>query len=335
MAARRVFITGANGFVGRHLIAHLLELYGSGIEVSAAVRPEEADDPGILPSAAGWSGRPEANISLVPFDVSNAAQVSGAIEHARPDWIVHLAARASGADNDRDAIMAVNVEGARNVLEAAGNLSPFPRTLVVSTGYVYGNTNPTRPAREEDPVGPLWRLGPYTDSKIEMESVARNYRAFAVIARPFSHTGPGQAPIFAVPAFARQLARIEAGIDPPILKVGNLTAKRDLLDVRDVVRAYVGILNEGRPGEVYNVALGAPIEIREVLDRLRVLCSAATEIEIDPARLRPADISCSSGDPLRLWTTTNWNPRIPLDSTLTDTLDYWRAAVAVESGRLT
>lgn len=330
MVSRRVFITGANGFAGRHLIAHLLETFGGEIEIFAAVRPEEAGNPGILPSAAGWSGRPESNITIVPFELSEAGMVSSAIERAQPDWIVHLAARASGADTDREAIMAVNVEGARNVLEAAGSLSPFPRTLVVSTGYVYGNTEPGRPAREEDPIGPLWRLGPYTDSKIEMESVARNYRAFAVVARPFSHTGPGQPPIFAIPAFARQLARMEAEIVAPILRVGNLSAKRDLLDVRDVVRAYVRLLQEGKTGEVYNVGLGAPIKIGDVLDRLRALCSVSTEIEIDPARLRPADITCSSGDPLRLWTETNWTPRIPLDTTLADTLNYWRAITADE-----
>lgn len=325
MTARRVFITGANGFVGRHLIAKLLAAYGDAVSIVAAVRPEDVGSLVIDSQEAGWSGRPEPSVSVVPFDVVDADQVSRAITVARPDWIVHLAARSSGADTDREAVNAVNVEGTRNVLEGAASTSPFPRTLVVSTGYVYGNTDPSRPAREEDPVGPIWRLGPYTDSKIEMESVARNYRAFTIVARPFSHTGPGQPPNFAVPAFARQLARIEAGIDPPVLSVGNLSALRDLLDVRDVVRAYVDLLSVGQNGEFYNIASGAPIAIGDVLDRLRGLCRVPTEIEVDPSRLRPADITCSTGDPVRLRQATTWTAQIPLDQTLADTLDYWRS----------
>jgi GDP-4-dehydro-6-deoxy-D-mannose reductase len=220
------------------------------------------------------------------------------------------------------------VEGARKLLEAASLLTPFPRVLLISTGYVYGNTDPDQPAREEDPIGPLWRYGPYTDSKIEMEAVARNYRGFVLTARSFAHIGPGQTPNFAIASFARQLANIERGAAKPIIRVGNLSAKRDLLDVRDVVRAYSLLLNEGTAGEVYNVASGKPTAIGDVLDHLRRLCRVSTTVEIDPERLRPADIACSTGDPLKLWTTTNWHPRYSLDTTLNDTLDYWRSLAA-------
>ena len=218
----------------------------------------------------------------------------------------------------------VNVVGTRNLLEAASTLSPFPRVLVISTGYVYGDTDPERPAREEDPIGPLWRYGPYTDSKIEMESVVRSYRGFVLTARAFAHTGPGQAPNFAIPSFARQLAKIERGLEKPVIRVGNLEARRDLLDVRDVVRAYDLILAQGEAGEFYNVSSGASYVMREILDRLRRLCRVETTVEIDPDRLRPADLRCSIGDPLRLWALTNWRPTYSLDTTLQDTLDYWR-----------
>src|SRR5207302_276379 len=137
------------------------------------------------------------------------AQTLEVVQKAVPTQIVNLAGRASGADSDRESLRAVNVAGVRNLLEAASTLSPFPRVLLVSTGYVYGNTDSERPAREEDPIGPLWRYGPYTDSKIEMESVARSYCGFMLTARAFAHTGPGQAPNFAIPSFARQLAKIE------------------------------------------------------------------------------------------------------------------------------
>lgn len=324
MEPRRIFITGANGFVGRHLIAHLLASFGPQVSIVAAVRPEEFGDLPVLPPAAGWTGTPEPNLQVVPFDLLDAAGVKSAVAEARPDWIVHLAARSSGADPDRAAITAVNVGGTRNLLEGAAELSPFPRTLVVSSGYVYGSTE-DRPAREEDPIGPLWRFGPYTDSKIEMEGVARSYSAFAIIVRPFAHTGPGQSAEFAIPSFARQLARIERGVDAPVLRVGNLSARRDLLDVRDVVRAYECLLRTANPGEVFNVARGAAASMSEMLDKLRAQCRVPVEVEVDREKMRPSEIGTSSGDPLRLWMATNWTPKIPLETTLRDTLDFWRS----------
>ncbi len=324
MQPRRTLITGANGFVGRHLIHDLVQTYGPAAAVFAGVRPCDIGTLGTVPAAAGWSGSQAPNVEIMPFELLDRVQVSAAVLRSSPDWIFHLAARSSGGDQDRDTIRAVNVEGTRNLLDAAAELDPFPRVLIVSTGYVYGNTDPLRPAREEDPVGPLWRYGPYTDSKIEMESVARNYRGFATVVRPFSHTGPGQGAGFVVPAFARQLALIERAGSPAVMRVGELNAARDILDVRDVVRAYRHLLDVGLAGEVYNVATSSPTTIRELLDGLRAQVGMDIEIEIDPQLLRPSDILRSSGDPLKLWTATNWRPRIPLESTLRDTLDYWR-----------
>jgi GDP-4-dehydro-6-deoxy-D-mannose reductase len=322
---RRILITGANGFVGRHLIAHLEASFGDTVSVIAAVRPEDMPKAAITAGTAGWNGSTAPNLCLVPFDTLHAAQAVKQMRQFQPTHIIHLAARSSGADNDRDAIRSVNVDGTRNVLEAASLITPFPRVLVISTGYVYGSTEPGRAAREEDPIGPLWRYGPYTDSKIEMESVARNYRAFAIIVRPFSHTGPGQPPHFAVPGFARQIARIERGTAEPMLTVGNLNTSRDFLDVRDVVRAYTALLDTGKAGEVYNVATGQPVVIRDILDRMRAMSRVATEVVVDVTRFRPSEIECSSGDSLRLWTETNWSPRKPLDTTQTDTQNNWRS----------
>jgi GDP-4-dehydro-6-deoxy-D-mannose reductase len=296
----RVLITGAGGFVGRHLIQHLQETAETPLEITAA--------------------------TLSELDICDAAATARIMEEVRPHHIYHLAARASGADADRETVFAVNVEGTRNVLEAAANLSPFPRVLVVSTGYVYGETDPERPARETDPIGPLWRYGPYTDSKIEMESVARNYRGFAIIVRPFMHIGPGQEPRFSIASFAQQLAQIERGLEPPILKVGNLDARRDLLDVRDVVRAYRLLMLHAPPGETFNVALGRPVVLRGAVEQLRALCTVPTQVMLDPTRQRPADIACSTGDAFPLRALTGWQPRFSLDTTLRDTLDTWRQA---------
>jgi GDP-4-dehydro-6-deoxy-D-mannose reductase len=272
----------------------------------------------------GAGGLGESTLTLQELDICDMKAVEALVADARPHHIYHLAARASGADTDRDAVFQVNVTGTRNVLEAAANLSPFPRVLVISTGYVYGETDPERPAREEDPIGPLWRYGSYTDSKIEMESVARSYRGFVVVARSFAHTGPGQEPRFVVPSFARQIARIERGQESPEIQVGNLDARRDLLDVRDVVRAYRLLMRHAPPGETFNIALGRPVSMFSVLEQLRALSSVPTEVLVDPARLRPADIACSTGDASRLRALTGWQPSYSLETTLRDTLDFWR-----------
>ena len=327
----RILITGANGFVGRHLIQRLLtEAAPGALQIYAGVRPdhlEETRHPSHpMPESVGWTGCEERpDVQVVPIEVTDAIATAELLAELRPRQIVHLAGMASGAGTDRDAIFAVNVEGTRHLLEAAARLAPFPRVLLASTSYVYGPTRPDRPAREEDPIGPLWRYGAYADSKMEMETVARAYRGLSLIARPFSHTGPGQSPAFAIPTFARQLARIEKGLEPPRLLVGNLDAYRDYLDVRDVVRAYALLLQHGQTGEAYNIATGKPTQMRDVLDTLRGLCAVPVAIETDPARLRPADIGYSSGDATRLRNLTDWQPEIPFTQTLQDVLDYWRS----------
>jgi GDP-4-dehydro-6-deoxy-D-mannose reductase len=329
-----ILITGANGFVGRHLILHLL---ASGApcqsRVAAAVLPNE------LESASEWarSEVPRENLGSLAWyavDITVSGQAADIIHDIQPDAIVHLAARASGADSDRDAVFQVNVEGSRMLIEAAAGIPKEPRTLLISTGYCYGPTLVTRPAIETDPLTTPGSYGAYTDSKIAMEELALTYPRTihlhnthshnTIIARSFSHTGPGQAPVFAIPSFARQLARIELGIDPPQISVGNLDALRDMLDVRDVVKAYKQILYKGEAGEVYNVSTGRPHRMRDLLDNMMGQVAVKIEVVEDPTRLRPADIACSTGNSTKLREATGWEPEIPIDRTLTDTLDYWR-----------
>ena len=313
----RILITGANGFVGRHLIAALQNSETlQAAEIVAATHSVTE----IGSRIEGIGG-----IAQVSLDIGDAGATRTLLAAVRPTHIVHLAARASGADIDREAVFAVNVEGTRHLLNAARALTVPPRVLLVSTGYVYGNTEAACPARESDPPALPGKFGAYTDSKIAMEAVAAEYADFAFVVRAFSHTGPGQAPTFAVPAFARQLARIERGEQAAELLVGNLEALRDLLDVRDVVNAYRLLLERGVPGETYNVANGSPVSMRDILDRLRSLCTVPTEVKTDPARLRPADIACSTGDSDKLRTATGWQPHYSLDTTLHDTLAYWRS----------
>lgn len=332
----RILVTGAGGFAGRHLLAHLIEEArkpnADPVHITATFSPHGMAGKTLPETAAncmmGWQGDDAGGlISSVVMEMRDKQAVERVVADVRPQQIYHLAARASGADIEREAMFAVNVGGTRSLLDAAALLSPFPRVLVVSTGYVYGSTK--RPASEDDPLGPFWSFGPYTDSKLEVESVARSYRAFVIVARAFAHTGAGQTPSFALPAFARQLARMEAGLEEPILRVGNLTALRDLLDVRDVVKAYRLLMLHGERGTAYNVSTGNPYSMQHLLDRMRAFCHVETEIAVDPARLRPADIACSSGDFYRLHSLTDWLPRLPLDDTLQTTLDYWRATLEV------
>lgn len=332
-SAARVLITGANGFVGRHLIAHLLEPQAkaiSSVNIIAAVHVNDVarmrQEPEADFDSSGWAGGTVGGlVEIVGMELGEAASLDALIAQYQPRQVYHLAARASGADADRDAVFAANVQGTRDLLEAASRLQPFPRILLASTGYVYGNTDAQRPARETDPIGPLWKYGAYADSKIEMENVAKAYRALAITARAFAHTGPGQTAAFAVPAFARQIARMERGTDPLELRVGNLDAYRDLMDVRDVVRAYVGLMNsDAPPGTAFNIATGQPVQMRRIVERLCELSEAKPRIVVDPARLRPLDIACSTGDPSKLQNAVGWKPRYTLDDTLRDLLNFWR-----------
>ncbi len=308
----RVLITGAGGFVGQHLIALLRE-----------VEPES--ELLALENSSGQNRSYPEGVRRVACDIRSRAAVQELIAREKPEQIYHLAAISAGGAANREEVFAVNVEGTRCLLDAAASLQPYPRVLLASSGYVYGNTSPHRPAREEDPIGPLWRFGAYTDSKIEMESVARGYRALAIVARPFLHIGPGQAPSFALSSFAQQTARIEKKRMPPVLKTGNTQTLLDLLDVRDVVEAYRLLMWRAETGETYNIATGRATMLYDALQMLLALSPDKIEVQNDPERMRPAAIVCAVGDPSRMASTTGWQPRIALQQTLADLLQYWRA----------
>lgn len=315
----RVYVTGAEGFVGRYLVRALLE---AGHEVRACIRP------GGPLEVPGLTREQRAAVARVPIEVLDTASVEAALS-GRPDAVVHLAAIASGADARRDAgaAWAVNASGTARVAETLGRLrergEADPRLLLVSTAEVYGAgpAGPPRPRVETDPLVPC---SPYAASKVGAEvaalEVGRRTALRVVVARPFPHTGPGQSDRAVTPAFAARL-RAARRTGAATVPVGNLEPVRDFLHVRDVVRAYLALLERGEPGEAYNVASGSGVALAELFRRLAALLGVAAEPLPDPALRRSADIPHLVGDATKLTAATGWRPSIALDQILKDVAD--------------
>jgi GDP-4-dehydro-6-deoxy-D-mannose reductase len=294
----RALITGGNGFVGHHLAAHLM---AEGDEV----------------------------VSIdMEVDVTDPVAVARAVEQAAPDVIYHLAALSHVGDSwsDPSKVLSVNVIGTANVLAAARQITGDPLTIVISSAEVYGIVAPgDLPLTEHSEVRPA---SPYAASKAAAEQVAlqatRGFGQRVIVVRPFNHVGPGQPPVFAVPALAKRIidAMAEGRTSLP---VGTLTTRRDFTDVRDVVAAYRLLAERGTSGEVYDVCSGVDVEIAEIADRLLALAGTTLTLETDPSLIRPVDIPVLRGDATKLIEATGWSPKIPLDVTLADVLDSFRA----------
>ncbi len=294
----RVLVTGCQGFVARWLLVHLDTTGDQVIGIDAEV------------------------------DITDEAVTVDAITGAAPDAICHLAARASVGSSweDQSATFAVNTFGTLNVLSGALACNRPPRVLLISSAEVYGRVSADElPIRENHPFAPA---SPYAASKAAAEMIGLQAwlgRGLDVIrVRPFNHTGPGQRADFVVPALARQVAAAAAG-GTDTIETGNLLARRDITDVRDVVRAYRMLVELGTPGDVYNVCSGEAVSIEEVVRRLMALAGVDLKIVVDPSRFRPADLPELRGDSSRLRAATGWTPEIPLDDTLAAVLDDWRA----------
>jgi GDP-4-dehydro-6-deoxy-D-mannose reductase len=296
----RVLVTGADGFVGRHLCAALRE---RGDEVHAF-------------------GGPTAAGGLPPLEITDPAAVARAVEAARPEAVVHLAGFSSvGKSHQAPALtFTVNGAGALNVLAAVRDGARAARVLLIGSGEMYGAVEPGARAAEDHPLRPL---SPYAASKVAAEVVGmqfhRSYGVDVVCARPFNHLGAGQDPSFAVPAFAQQIAAIKAGRAEPVVKVGNLEAVRDFSHVRDVVDAYRLLLERGAAGTAYNVCSGTGRTIRQVLDRMIQLAGVEARVEVEAARVRPADLPSLVGDPSRL-IALGWTPQRTVDGALAEAL---------------
>jgi len=312
----RVLVTGADGFVGRHLVRHLLR---AGDVVAAGCRP---GGPPVDWSRDAGAGTP---VEVISLELADDASVRHALDWL-PEAVVHLAAIASVRQAQADPGVAwdVNASGTARLAAAAAALRDAgradPAVLVVSSGEVYGlGSGAVR--RETDPLEPI---SAYAASKVGAEVAAmeawRRAGLRVVIARPFGHTGPGQTTTYVVPSW---IARIKMARDSGArqVTVGNLAPVRDLLDVRDVVAAYRLLLRDGRPGEAYNVSRGEGLALAEVFRRLAAVMGSAVEPVTDPALARRADIPHLVGDSTKLRRATGWAPAISLEQTLQELVD--------------
>jgi GDP-4-dehydro-6-deoxy-D-mannose reductase len=299
----RALVTGAHGFVGPYLSAHL--------------------------EAAG-----DEVVGLGPeVDITDGEAIRDAVVAARPDAVYHLAA-ASHVGSSWSApveVLRINAEGTLNLLLAA-EAAGAERVLVVGSAEEYGIVDPSAlPLVETFPLRPVT---PYGASKVAAEVVG--LQAFlgrglpVVLARPFNHLGPGQSDRLVASTLAHQVARNELeGTD--VVQAGDLTPRRDFTDVRDVVRAYRLLVTDGQPGEAYNVCSGVDVPISEVADALIAQARRPMRVELDPSRLRPVELPALRGDPGKLRAATGWTPEIPLERTLSDLLGWWRRRVAEEA----
>lgn len=313
----RILVTGITGFVGHHLATLLRE---SGHEVAGLVLGrDEPVPPGV---EVHWG------------DITDPAAVAAAVAAVRPEGVLHLAGASSVGASFANPLgtWRINLDGTMAVLEAVRAAEVPPRTVVITSGEVYGQVPlDALPVDEDTPMRPL---SPYAASKAAADLAALQYRigyGLPVIrVRAFNHVGPGQDARFVLPNVARQIAIAERdGLDRVTLRLGNLTARRDFTDVRDMVRAYLRILEAGDPDVAYLACSGGSVSIRDLVDGVVAAARLEVEVESDPGLLRPGEQPDLYGSPSRL-AELGWSPSIPLPQTLADTLDWWRTQVMNE-----
>lgn len=314
----KVLITGITGFAGSHLADFLLE------------ELPDAEVAGIY----RWRSRTEnvehlaGKVALLECDIRDATATREVLESYRPDYIFHLAAQSFVPSSWKapQESLSTNILGQLNLFEAMRKSGHACRIQIAGSSEEYGLVHPDEiPITEDQPLRPL---SPYAVSKVGQDVLAyqyfQSYGLPVVRTRGFNHTGPRRPSVFVCSDFARQVVEIEKGLRAPEIRVGNLEARRDFTDVRDVVRAYWLALSQGEPGEVYNVATGTSWAISEILDMLIAFAGVKVKVSTDPERLRPSDVPRLEGDASRLRAATGWIPVIPFEQTLRDLLDYWR-----------
>lgn len=305
-----VLVTGAAGFVG----GHLLELLEQGDDwITAWLRP--GTDPSVTGRRVGW----------LSVEMQDRDAVRASIRQLKPDAIYHLAGAAHVGDSwaHTNETFAGNALATHYLFDALRASGLTPRVLVTSSAFVYAPSD--RALRETHTIRPN---SPYGTSKLAQEMITRRSweddRIPGLIARSFNHFGPRQSPSFVAPSLARQIAEIEAGRLEPTLTMGNMESQRDLMDVRDTVRAYRAMMASATPGVPYNVCSGKPTAIRTLVDLFVSKARVKVTVVQDPALFRPNDTPVVLGDLSRIHADTGWSPQIPIEKTVDDLLAYWR-----------
>jgi GDP-4-dehydro-6-deoxy-D-mannose reductase len=314
MLKPNILITGVSGFVGSHLL-HRLKADGFD-QIWGLTRQKPGSDP-------RYEG-----VQLLQGDLRDQDRLKVLFQIAKPDWIFHLAGQAlvSASWEDPRGTFGANADAQISLFEALRTLKLNPRILVVGSSEEYGFVKEDElPVKETNPLRPL---SPYAVSKVAQDLLAfqyfRSYGLRTIRVRAFNHTGPGRPKQYAISNFAYQVAQIERGAAPPILRVGNLDVRRDYLDVRDMVQAYVLAIQKGEDGEVYNLSSGRAQNLRDILVTLLSLSKSKIEVKVDPARFRPSDLPIIYGSSAKFERLTGWRPQIAMKTTLTDLLQYWR-----------
>lgn len=313
----KVLVTGVTGFVGSHLAEFLLKR--KDVRLYGIIR---------------WRSKTENivhikdKLKLYECDIRDASSVREVISEIKPDKIFHLSAQSfvPASWNAPAETLITNILGELNIFEACRHLKINPYIQIAGSSEEYGMVHKSElPVKETNPLRPL---SPYAVSKVGQDLLAyqyfMNYKMKIIRTRGFNHTGPRRGEVFAESNFAKQIAQIEKGVQEPTIYVGNLEAKRDYTDVRDMVQGYWLAVKRCKPGVVYNICRGKAYSIKTVLDILLSYSNSKVKIKRDPARLRPSDVPILIGDNSKFIKQTGWSPKIPFEQTLKDLLQFWR-----------
>ena len=308
----KALVIGGGGFVGPYLVRHLTDDCGYEVTVTKTEKEQLVMDNAVVKN----------------LDILDIEQIVELLKAEQPDYIFHLAAQSSVAYSWKNPTLTidVNIKGCVNLLDAVRQLDKKPRVLLIGSGEEYGHIKEDEcPIVEDNTVRPG---NIYAATKACQNMLGKIYSdAYGLdimMVRAFNHIGPNQTPMFVVADFCKQVADIEKGKKEPVMYVGNLAAKRDFTDVRDVVRAYGLLALKGRAGETYNVGSGNAIEIRKMLDMIIGMSTKNIEVRVDPNKIRPVDVPVIEADISKIKSETGWEPRIPLEQTIKEILDYWR-----------
>jgi GDP-4-dehydro-6-deoxy-D-mannose reductase len=302
---KKILVTGSEGFVGSHLIKALRD---ASFDVVAVCMPQ------LIPKKGKY----------IALDILSLDLTIEVVKQHEPDAIFHLAAVSSVAKSfrDRPLVYSTNIAGTANILEAARSLDKKVQFYFVSTCEVYGGG---MDLTEDKPVV---LKNPYAISKYAAELICREYETEGlpcVILRPFTHTGPGQAETFVLPTIAKQIGEIEKGKRAPLIELGNVDVKREFMNIADIIAAYILALEKGVPGEIYNISSGQGYSISEVVGIFTKLSKKSFDLKVNPTKIRKNDIPVLLGNGRKFSKLTGWSPKVKIEKTIEDLLNYWRA----------